>query len=328
MAHKVKRVALYRRVSTDGQTTENQRLALEAVAEQRAWTVIATYSDNGISGAKGRAKQPGLDRLLKDAGRPQFNVVMAWAMDRLGRSLADLIDTLRTLEAGHVDLSLHQQTIDTTTPAGRMFFHVTGAFAEFERNMIRTRVNAGLARARARGVRLGRPNVSRKVEISTALCWTFWCKTAETAQLPSVLQASIAWVAVQATTPRHGQPAQLWRRSASDPARCSTSDEQVLEQSSREFASTHSTTRATDAEVQISQPGTAVLVSTRDPITVTSGRGATWPQPAIDAFARGRSGLGDRRPASIEQRDGARSPSDFPHMSPHRLTWQCRSCCR
>jgi DNA invertase Pin-like site-specific DNA recombinase len=85
-------------------------------------------------------------------------------MDRLGRSLADLIDTLRTLESANVDLFLHHQAIDTTTPAGRMFFHVMGAFAEFERDMIRARVNAGLARARARGVRLGRPNVSRKVE--------------------------------------------------------------------------------------------------------------------------------------------------------------------
>ena len=131
MATKAKRVALYLRVSTDGQTTENQRIALAAVAAQRGWEVVATYSDNGISGAKGRAKRPGLDKLLKDAGRAQFNVVMAWAMDRLGRSLADLIDTLRTLEAGHVDLFLHQQAIDTTTPAGRMFFHVTGAFAEY-----------------------------------------------------------------------------------------------------------------------------------------------------------------------------------------------------
>jgi DNA invertase Pin-like site-specific DNA recombinase len=85
-------------------------------------------------------------------------------MDRLGRSLADLIDTLRSLEAATVDLYLDQQAIDTTTPAGRMFFHVTGAFAEFERDMIRSRVNAGLARARARGVRLGRPKTSAKVE--------------------------------------------------------------------------------------------------------------------------------------------------------------------
>ena len=85
-------------------------------------------------------------------------------MDRLGRSLADLIDPLRALEAANVDLYLDPQAIDTTTPAGRMFFHITGAFAEFERDMIRSRVNAGLARARARGVKLGRPKVSAKVE--------------------------------------------------------------------------------------------------------------------------------------------------------------------
>ncbi len=161
---KPKRAALYLRVSTDGQTTDNQRLALEGVAAQRGWAVIATYADNGISGAKGRAKRPGLDKLLRDATKAKFDVVMVWALDRLGRSLADLIDTLRSLEGANVDLFLHQQAIDTTTPAGRMFFHVTGAFAEFERDMIRSRVNAGLARARARGVTLGRPKVERKVE--------------------------------------------------------------------------------------------------------------------------------------------------------------------
>jgi DNA invertase Pin-like site-specific DNA recombinase len=125
-------------------------------------SVVAVYDDNGISSAKGRTKRSGLNEMLKDALRAKFDVVMSWAMDRLGRSLADLIDTLRTLENANVDLFLHHQAIDTTTPAGRMFFHVMGAFAEFERDMIRARVNAGLARAR--GVRLGRPNVSRKVE--------------------------------------------------------------------------------------------------------------------------------------------------------------------
>ncbi len=164
MTTKTKRAALYLRVSTDGQTTDNQRLALEAVAAQRGWTVTEVYEDTGISGAKGRDKRPGLDRLLKDATRARFDVVMGWALDRLGRSLADLIDTLRTLEQSRVDLFLHQQAIDTTTPAGRMFFHVTGAFAEFEREMIRSRVNAGLDRARARGVRLGRPKVAGKTE--------------------------------------------------------------------------------------------------------------------------------------------------------------------
>ena len=161
---KTKRAALYLRVSTDGQSVENQRLALQVVAAQRGWSVVAGYDDNGISGAQGRDRRPGLDALLKDATRGRFDVAMVWAMDRLGRSLADLIDTLRVLEAAKVDLYLDQQAIDTTTPAGRMFFHITGAFAEFERDMIRSRVNAGLARARARGMKLGRPKVSAKVE--------------------------------------------------------------------------------------------------------------------------------------------------------------------
>ena len=164
MATKAKRAAIYLRVSTDGQTTENQRLALMAVAEQRGWTVANVYEDAGISGAKGRDKRPGLDALLKDAARGRFDVVMAWAMDRLGRSLFDLLDMLRLLDGANVDLFLHQQAIDTTTVGGRMFFHVTGAFAEFERGMIRDRVNAGLDRARAKGVRLGRPKVGKKTE--------------------------------------------------------------------------------------------------------------------------------------------------------------------
>ncbi|HET7880949.1 MAG TPA: recombinase family protein [Acetobacteraceae bacterium] len=161
---KMKRAALYLRVSTDGQTTANQRLALKTVAEQRGWTVVGIYEDAGISGAKGLDKRPGLDDLLTDATRARFNVVMAWAMDRLGRSLVDLLNTLNTLEEARVDLFLHQQAIDTTTLAGRMFFQVMGAFAEFERGMIRSRVNAGLARARARGVTLGRPKVPAKIE--------------------------------------------------------------------------------------------------------------------------------------------------------------------
>lgn len=164
MVTKRKRAALYLRVSTDGQTVDNQQLALEAVCEQRSWQVAQVYSDNGIFGGKGRAQRPGLDGMLRDAFRGRFDVVLAWALDRLGRSLVDLLDTLGELEAAGVALILHQQAIDTTTPAGRMFFQVTGAFAEFERSMIRSRVTAGLERARARGVRLGRPRTSTKVE--------------------------------------------------------------------------------------------------------------------------------------------------------------------
>ena len=161
MAARLKRAALYLRVSTDGQTVENERL--EAVYEQRGWKVVQEYADSGISGAKDRRLRPGLDALLKDAMRGRFDVVLAWALDRFGRSLVDLLDTLGELEAAGAVLVLHQQAIDTTTPAGRMFFQVTGAFAEFERGMIRSRVMAGLERAKARGVRLGRPKVPAKI---------------------------------------------------------------------------------------------------------------------------------------------------------------------
>ena len=95
---KTKRAARYLRVSFDGQSVENQRLALQAVAAQRGWRVVAGYDDNGISGAQGRDRRPGLDALLNDATRGRFDVAMVWAMDRLGRSLADLIDTLPVLE--------------------------------------------------------------------------------------------------------------------------------------------------------------------------------------------------------------------------------------
>ena len=159
MANKTKRAAIYLRVSTSGQTVENQRRELEQVAERRGWSVVEVYQDEGISGAKGRDKRPGFDRMLKDVSRRKFDVVMAWAIDRLGRSLIDLLDTIAHLQAVGADLYLDQQNIDTTTPAGKLLFQITGAFAEFERSMIRQRVNAGLARARAQGKRLGRPTL-------------------------------------------------------------------------------------------------------------------------------------------------------------------------
>ena len=161
---KGKRAAIYGRVSTDGQTTDNQVVALKDVAARRGWDIAEVYIDHGISGAKGRDKRPGFDRMLKDASRRKFDVVMAWAIDRMGRSLRDLVDTLDHLNATGVDLYLDQQNIDTTVPAGRLLFQVTGAFAEFERSMIRQRVNAGLTRARAQGKRLGRPSIDLDTE--------------------------------------------------------------------------------------------------------------------------------------------------------------------
>ena len=165
---KPKRAALYLRVSTGEQTTDNQRLALEAACEQRGWQVVATYADPGISGAKGRDDRPEFDRMLKDAARGQFKVVMAWSVDRLGRSLLDLVSALQEMHAAKADLFLHQQALDTTTPAGKAMFGMMGVFAEFERGMIVARVNAGLARARTSGTKsgkaIGRPRIKARIE--------------------------------------------------------------------------------------------------------------------------------------------------------------------
>jgi DNA invertase Pin-like site-specific DNA recombinase len=158
------RAALYLRVSTTGQTVENQRRELEAAAERHGWTVAQIFKDAGISGAKGRDKRPGLDALLKGGARREFDLVAAWSVDRLGRSLQDLVGTLGELQAKGVGLYLHQQGIDTTTPAGKALFQMLGVFAEFERAMIRERVMAGLARARAQKIQLGRPRVSPQIE--------------------------------------------------------------------------------------------------------------------------------------------------------------------
>src|SRR5262245_10814148 len=159
-----KRAAIYVRVSTDRQSVENQLRELRQIAERRGWEVVTEYHDAGISGAKSRDDRPGLDEMLKDAQRRRFDVIMAWAIDRLGRSLIDLLGTIQALEAWGVDLYLDQQSIDTTTPAGRLMFQITGAFAEFERSMIRQRIRAGLKRAKEAGKRLGRPKIGQALE--------------------------------------------------------------------------------------------------------------------------------------------------------------------
>jgi DNA invertase Pin-like site-specific DNA recombinase len=125
---------------------------------------LVVGNDAGISGSKGRDKRSGLDKMLNAACRRQFDIVMAWSIDRLGRSLIDLLNSVQTLEACGVDLYLDQQSIDTTTPTGRLMFQITGAFAEFERSMIRQRVKLGLKRAVAQGKQLGRPPVALELE--------------------------------------------------------------------------------------------------------------------------------------------------------------------
>ena len=156
---KGKRVAIYLRVSTSEQTTDNQRRELEAVAVRHEWDVAGVFEDAGISGAKGRDQRPGLDAVMKAVSRREVDMVAAWSVDRLGRSLTDLLDFLRELHAKGVDLFLHQQGLDTSTPSGRAMFQMMGVFAEFERAMIRERVLAGLARAREQGTQLGRRRI-------------------------------------------------------------------------------------------------------------------------------------------------------------------------
>jgi DNA invertase Pin-like site-specific DNA recombinase len=154
-----KRVALYLRVSKGEQTVENQRRELAAVAERHGWHIVEAFEDAGISGKHGRDKRPGFDKLLRAIARKQIDLVAAWSVDRLGRSLQDLLGFLGELHAKSVDLYLHQQGLDTSTPAGRAMFQMMGVFAEFERAIIVERVKAGVARARADGKHLGRPKI-------------------------------------------------------------------------------------------------------------------------------------------------------------------------
>ena len=156
MTKSTRRVAIYTRVSTDGQTTDNQRRELEEAARRHGWDVVDVFTDHGISGAKGRNARPAFNEMMTRVGRREFDLVAAWSVDRLGRSLQDLVGFLSELHAKSIDLYLHQQGIDTTTPAGKAMFQMLGVFAEFERTIIQERIKAGLARAKANGTKLGR----------------------------------------------------------------------------------------------------------------------------------------------------------------------------
>jgi DNA invertase Pin-like site-specific DNA recombinase len=153
------RAAIYCRVSTDGQTTENQRTALEEVAARRGWKIVEVYIDQGISGAKGRDKRPAFDKMCKDATRRKFDVVMAWAIDRIGRSVHDVSGFMVEMDALGVKQYYDKRAIDTATPSGKAMVHMCVVFSEFERDMIRERINVGLKRARAQRKRLGRPPI-------------------------------------------------------------------------------------------------------------------------------------------------------------------------
>jgi len=161
---KSKRVGLYLRVSTTGQTVENQRLDLSRVAEQRGWQIIGEYIDHGVSGSKGRDKRPAFKRLTKDCAAGKLDMVAAWSIDRIGRSLGHLVEFMEELKQQGVGLYLDKQNVDSSTAAGKAMLSMCGVFAEFERSIIVERIHAGLARARAAGKTLGRPPVNDKTE--------------------------------------------------------------------------------------------------------------------------------------------------------------------
>src|ERR1051325_3352158 len=154
-----KRAALYMRVSTKGhgQTTDTQAIALREYAERRGFKIVAEYRDEGISGAKDR--RPELDRLMQDARKRRFDAVIVARFDRFARSVSHLLRALEEFDHLGIDFVSLSESIDTSTPVGKMIFTVLGAVAELERNLIKERVQMGISRARKQGKALGRPRV-------------------------------------------------------------------------------------------------------------------------------------------------------------------------
>jgi DNA invertase Pin-like site-specific DNA recombinase len=150
------KTAIYCRVSTNDQTCDLQLRDLRQMAEHRGFEITRVYQDNGQSGAK--TSRPALDEMLKDAKRGKFRVLLVWRLDRLGRSTSHLLTLLESFRVWSIDLISYSEGLDFTTPAGRMFFTLIAAFAEFERESVRERVRAGLRAAKAKGKVLGRPS--------------------------------------------------------------------------------------------------------------------------------------------------------------------------
>lgn len=153
----MKKVAIYGRVSTKDQNPESQLLDLRKYVKLRNWTVYQEYVDRGVSGIK--ENRPALDRLMKDARKRKFDVLLVWKFDRFARSTKHLVTALEELEGLGIDFCSYEDSIDTSTNHGKLVFTIMGAIAEFERSLIRERVLAGLRRAKENGIRLGRPSL-------------------------------------------------------------------------------------------------------------------------------------------------------------------------
>ncbi len=160
----MKKTALYLRVSTREQKVTNQERELRAVAKRHGWNITHVFRDEGISGTKGREERPGLQALMTAVAQRHIDLVAAWSIDRLGRSLVHVVNLMSELNAKQVGLYLHQQGVDSSTPSGAAMLQMCGVFAQFEVAVTRERIKAGLARARSEGKRLGRPRISPEVE--------------------------------------------------------------------------------------------------------------------------------------------------------------------
>lgn len=182
------RVAIYGRVSTSEQTTDNQINFLQEIVSRNGWELVQTYVDEGISGTKGRDKRPEFDRLCKDMVRRKFNRILVWDISRLGRSLQHLVEFLNEVQSVNCHLYIHQSGLDTSTPSGRMMFQMVGVFSEFERSMISERVKLGLKRVRSKGTKLGRPT---KIDEETKVkIWSLIDTGKSLSEVSRVLQIS------------------------------------------------------------------------------------------------------------------------------------------
>jgi DNA invertase Pin-like site-specific DNA recombinase len=152
----MKRVAIYLRTSSQNQTCENQLIPLKEYAQRCGYEIVGVYEDWGVSGAKN--SRPSLDSMLLDARRRKFSIILAWSICRIGRNTAHLCSIMEEMNHLGIGLYFHQSAIDTTQIAGKLFFQIIASIAEFEREMIRSRIIAGQNRARANGKKLGRPS--------------------------------------------------------------------------------------------------------------------------------------------------------------------------
>lgn len=188
------RAAFYLRTSSVDSNISNQTFDLAQAAAQRGWQIIGQYEDKGISGAKGREDRPALHAALKGAVMGKYDVLMTWSVDRLGRSLVDLLKTMHSLRDSKVQMYIHRQAIDTSTPHGAAMFSMLGVFAEFERETIKQRILTGMARARAEGKRVGagKPPIpeERKAEIAN-LIKTGGCSLREIAVVAKVAVSTV-----------------------------------------------------------------------------------------------------------------------------------------